>query len=34
MELATLHFDSYHIVNTLQEQGFSKKQAEGILKVV
>lgn len=34
MELATLHFDTYKAVTLLKEQGFTKKQSEGIIKVI
>lgn len=34
MELATLHFDTYKAVTLLKEQGFTKKQSEGIIKII
>lgn len=34
MNFATLHFDTYKVVNLLKERGFTKKQAEGIMETV
>lgn len=34
MNFATLHFDTYKVVNLLKERGFTKKQAEGIMEAV
>ena len=34
MELATLRFDTYKAITLLKEQGFTKKQSEGIIKVI
>lgn len=34
MELETLRFDSYKTVTLLKEQGFTKKQSEGIMEVI
>lgn len=34
MELATLHLDTYKVINLLQDKGFSKEQSEGILAIM
>lgn len=34
MNIATLHFDTYKVVNLLKERGFTKKQSEGVVEAV
>ncbi|MCG8328556.1 MAG: CCDC90 family protein [Chitinophagales bacterium] len=34
MEFATLHMDTYRIVQLLEEKGYSKDQAEGFMQAV
>ena len=34
MELATLHLDTYKVVQLLQEKGYTQEQAEGFMKAV
>lgn len=34
MELATLHLDTYKVVQLLQSKGYTKKEAEGFIEAI
>lgn len=34
MDFATLHMDTYKIVNLLREKGYTKKEAEGFIEAI